>query len=111
MLLLNTCLTVRKAQANSHQKKGWENFTEAVVKALNRRSEGLVFLLWGKPAQTKGKSLNKMRHHVLTCAHPSPLSATRGADPFIGSKIFSKTNAILKNKLGKEPIDWAIPPS
>ena len=108
MLLLNTCLTVRKAQANSHQKHGWETFTDAVIKALNKREEGLVFLLWGKPAQKKSTMISKSRHRVLTCAHPSPLSATRGKDPFVGSKIFSKTNAILE-KLGNKPIDWAVP--
>ena len=83
--------------------------TTTTVKALNKRDDPLVFLLWGKPAQAKGKGINSKRHFVLACAHPSPLSATRTATPFIGSKCFSKTNAILTEKLGQQAIDWSLP--
>lgn len=104
VLLLNASLTVRAAQAGSHQGKGWERFTDAAVKALNEHREGLVFLLWGRPAQLKGSIIDPARHHVLKAVHPSPLSAYGG---FFGCKHFSKTNALLK-QMGKDPIDWQI---
>ena len=104
VLLLNSSLTVRAGQAGSHQGKGWERFTDAAVKALSDGREGLVFLLWGRPAQLKGSIIDPARHHVLKAAHPSPLSAHGG---FFGCKHFSKTNALLR-KVGKDPIDWQI---
>ncbi|CAF0718267.1 unnamed protein product [Adineta steineri] len=88
VLLLNACLTVERSKANSHKGKGWEKFTDAVIQYLNDRSANIVFLLWGRDAQNKGARINKARHHVLTCVHPSPLSAYNG---FIGCKVFSKT--------------------
>ena len=81
VLLLNVCLTVRAHEANSHSKKGWEQFTDAVVAALNRKRKDLVFLLWGRNAEIKGKSIDRQRHHVLTAAHPSGLSANRVSPP------------------------------
>lgn len=104
VLLLNTVLTVRAHQANSHQGKGWENFTDAVIKALNEQDRPIVYLLWGKPAQSKMKMLNNPKHLILTAPHPSPLSAYRG---FFGCKHFSKTNEFLEQN-GLEPIDWQI---
>lgn len=104
VLLLNSSLTVRAGQAGSHQGKGWEIFTNAAVQALNDRKDGLVFLLWGKPAQVKGAIIDPKRHHVLKAAHPSPFSAHSG---FFGTRHFSKTNAILE-KSGRFPIDWQI---
>ncbi|XP_074595714.1 uracil-DNA glycosylase 2-like [Brevipalpus obovatus] len=102
VLLLNAVLTVRRGCANSHQNKGWEEFTTAVIKALTRKHRNLVFLLWGKPAQMKCSFINDKEHLVLKCTHPSPLSCHRG---FFGCKHFSKTNEYLR-KHGKEPIDW-----
>ena len=107
VLLLNTVLTVRRGQAHSHKGKGWETFTDAVIKELNEHHSGLVFLLWGKPAQEKGKAVNRKKHRVIQCAHPSPLSATKTNQPFIGSKSFSRTNQALK-ELGKAEIDWRL---
>jgi uracil-DNA glycosylase len=104
VLLLNSGLTVRAGQPASHQGKGWERFTDAAVKALNDGKEGLVFLLWGKPAQLKGSLIDPKRHHVLKAAHPSPFSAHSG---FFGTRHFSKTNAILEAS-GRAPIDWAV---
>lgn len=104
VLLLNTVLTVRAHQAFSHQGKGWEKFTDAVIKALNELDRPIVFLLWGKPAQSKKSMLNNPKHLILEAPHPSPLSSYRG---FFGSKPFSKTNDFLI-KHGTEPIDWQI---
>jgi uracil-DNA glycosylase len=104
VLLLNASLTVRAGQAGSHHGKGWEIFTSAAVKALNDAKEGLVFLLWGRPAQEKGAIIDASRHHVLKAAHPSPFSADRG---FFGCKHFSKANALLA-KSGRAPIDWRL---
>lgn len=103
VLLLNACLTVRQAQANSHKDKGWETLTNAVVKAVNENCSGVIFLLWGAYAQKKADMLNKSKHHLLKTVHPSPLSAHRG---FLGSGHFSKCNEIL-TKQGKSPIDWS----
>lgn len=104
VLLLNTVLTVRAHQANSHQGIGWEQFTDAVIQAVNAEDRPIVFLLWGRPAQTKKKMLTNPKHLILEAPHPSPLSAYRG---FFGCKHFSKTNAFLQEH-GIEPIDWQI---
>ena len=103
VLLLNTVLTVRAAQAFSHRDQGWEVFTDKIISSLNERKEPIVFLLWGSPAQKKAELITNKSHFILRAPHPSPLSAHRG---FFGSKHFSKTNEILK-KIGKAPIDWA----
>jgi len=104
VLLLNATLTVRAHQAGSHQKKGWEQFTDAAIVALSKKREGIVFLLWGAYAQAKASIIDQSKHFVLTAPHPSPLSVTRG---FFGCKHFSKTNELLK-KQGKSEIDWSI---
>ncbi len=104
VLLLNTVLTVRAHQANSHQGKGWERFTDAVIQAVNEQDRPIVFLLWGRPAQMKRSRLNNPKHLILEAPHPSPLSAYRG---FFGCRHFSKTNEFLqKNNI--TPIDWQI---
>ena len=102
VLLLNATLTVAAHRAGSHQGRGWETFTDAVVRALAEQREHLVFILWGSYAQKKGAFIDQSRHCVICSAHPSPLSAYRG---FFGSKPFSKANAYLKAN-GIEPIDW-----
>ncbi len=104
VLMLNTVLTVRAHQAASHQGKGWEQFTDAVIQAVNAQDQPIVFILWGKPAQRKKKMLTNERHLILEAPHPSPLSSYRG---FFGSKPFSKTNLFLEQH-GLEPIDWQI---
>ncbi|KAL8578449.1 hypothetical protein ACOMHN_028721 [Nucella lapillus] len=107
VLLLNACLTVRAQQANSHAGKGWEKFTDAAIKWLNRHTTGTVFLLWGAYAQKKGACIDKMKHHVLKAVHPSPLSAHRG---FMGCRHFSQCNTLLERG-GKTPINWtSLPP-
>jgi uracil-DNA glycosylase len=103
VLLLNATLTVRESQAGSHQNKGWELFTDAVIKKLSDEKTGLIFLLWGNYAKQKGALIDTTKHHVLTSPHPSPLA--RGG--FFGNKHFSKTNAILE-KEGKKPINWTL---
>ena len=102
--MLNTVLTVRAHQANSHRGIGWEEFTDAAIQALNREDRPIVFILWGAPAQKKEKMLNNPKHLILKAPHPSPLSSYRG---FFGSKPFSITNEFLKSH-GIEPIDWQI---
>ena len=102
--MLNTVLTVRAHSANSHQGKGWEQFTDAVIHAVNEQDRPIVFILWGRPAQTKRPMLTNPKHLVLEAPHPSPFSASRG---FFGSRPFSKTNEFLQ-KNGVEPIDWQI---
>ena len=104
VLLLNATLTVEAHKAGSHQGKGWEEFTDTVVKKLSDEKENLVFILWGKYAQEKGKSIDRGKHLVIESTHPSPFSAYRG---FFGSKPFSKTNKWLKEK-GIDEIDWEI---
>lgn len=104
VLMLNTVLTVRAHRANSHHGQGWEEFTDAAIRALNTQDRPIVFILWGKPAQSKKSMLDNPNHLILEAPHPSPLSAYRG---FFGSKPFSKTNTFLKEK-GVEPIDWQI---
>jgi len=102
VMLLNATLTVRAHQAGSHQNKGWEDFTDAVVKVISDEKEGVVFLLWGAYAQRKGEVIDRNKHHVLESPHPSPFSVHRG---FYGCKHFSKTNDYLKSR-GKKPIVW-----
>ena len=104
VLMLNTVLTVRAHQANSHRGIGWEEFTNAAIRVLNEQDRPIVFILWGSPAQRKKEMLNNPKHLVLEAPHPSPLSAYRG---FFGSKPFSQTNAFLE-KNGLTPIDWQI---
>ena len=104
VLLLNTVLTVRAHAANSHKGRGWENFTDAIIKALNEQDRPIVYMLWGKPAQTKMSMLNNPKQLILAAPHPSPLSAYRG---FFGCKHFSKCNEFLIAN-GLEPIDWQI---
>ena len=102
VLLLNATLTVRAHQAGSHQRHGWEEFTDAAIRELSQRRTGIVFLLWGSYAINKQQFIDKGKHYVLTAPHPSPLSAYRG---FFGCKHFSRTNELLA-KQGKTPIDW-----
>lgn len=111
VLLLNTCLTVRQGKANSHQKKGWETFTDAIVAAVNARpGNGVVFLLWGKPAANKCHNINTKRHRIIHTSHPSPLSNTKGPAPFTGSDCFAKCNSLLVDELGYDaPVDWTLP--
>ena len=104
VLMLNTVLTVRAHQAGSHQGKGWEQFTDAIIQAVNAQDRPVVYLLWGKPAQSKIPMLTNPKHLILKAPHPSPLSAYRG---FFGCRHFSQTNAFLKEN-GVEPIDWQI---
>lgn len=103
VLLLNTVLTVRAHQANSHRNRGWETFTDAVISIVNGNTRGAVFLLWGKPAQAKADLIDEERHMILTAPHPSPLSAYRG---FFGSRPFSSANEALRC-LGRREIDWS----
>lgn len=102
VLLLNATLTVKANSPGSHQNRGWETFTDAVIKKISDEKEGIVFLLWGAYAQKKGEIIDRNKHLVLMSAHPSPFSADRG---FFGCKHFSKANAYLKSK-GKQEIDW-----
>lgn len=104
VLLLNTSLTVRKDIANSHRNKGWEIFTDSVIKKLNEREKPVIFLLWGNNAKSKTALIDQSKHRVLTSVHPSPLSASRG---FFGCNHFAKANEILEN-MGETPIDWQI---
>ncbi|RFS13890.1 uracil-DNA glycosylase [Emticicia sp. C21] len=103
VLLLNATLTVRAGQAGSHQGKGWEQFTDAVIRCLNEEKDGIVFLLWGKYAQDKGKIIDDKKHFVLRAKHPSPMSANYGG--WFGTKHFSQANNYLTSK-GLEPIEW-----
>jgi uracil-DNA glycosylase len=102
VLLLNATLTVRANQAGSHQRHGWENFTDEVIRQLSLRHNGLVFILWGSYAQAKEALIDTSRHFILKAVHPSPLSVYRG---FFGCRHFSKTNELLI-KAGKDPVDW-----
>jgi uracil-DNA glycosylase len=106
VLLLNSVLTVEDGHANAHQGKGWEDFTDKAIDALNRERDGIVFLLWGSYAQRKGQLIDTRRHCVLKAVHPSPLSAHRG---FIGCGHFSLANRYLQERADK-PIDWSLPP-
>lgn len=102
VLMLNATLTVRANSPGSHQNKGWETFTDAVIKKISATCEGIVFLLWGAYAQRKGAIIDNSKHYILSSAHPSPFAAARG---FFGNKHFSKTNTYLI-KQGKSPINW-----
>jgi uracil-DNA glycosylase len=104
VLLLNATLSVRANQAGSHQRHGWENFTDEVIRQLSARHSGLVFILWGSYAQAKEALIDTSKHHVLKAVHPSPLSVYRG---FFGCRHFSKTNELLVSA-GKEPVDWNL---
>ncbi|NHB57220.1 uracil-DNA glycosylase [Acinetobacter sp. 194] len=105
VLLLNSVLTVEAGQPTSHQKRGWEDFTDAVIDVLNEQRKHIVFILWGAYAQRKGQRIDQNKHLVLKAAHPSPLAANRGG--FFGCKAFSKTNNYLKQN-GIEPINWQL---
>ena len=105
VLLLNATLTVRAHQAGSHQKKGWEQFTDAVITTLSEKKQELVFMLWGGFAKNKGNRIDPQKHLVLKSGHPSPLSANRGL--WFGNNHFSKTNEYL-NKKGKAPVNWQL---
>lgn len=107
VLLLNSVLTVEESQAASHQGKGWEQFTDAVIRRVNEECQNVVFILWGSYAQRKAAFVDTSRNLVLKAPHPSPLSAHNG---FFGSKPFSKTNAYLQSH-GRTPIDWTLPPN
>jgi uracil-DNA glycosylase len=104
VLLLNATLTVRANQAGSHQNKGWETFTDSVIRRISEKRTGIIFLLWGKYAQAKESLIDTNKHYILKAAHPSPYSADYG---FFGCRHFSKTNSIL-GRHGLEPIDWSI---
>lgn len=104
VMLLNTVLTVRAGQANSHKNMGWEHFTDKIISLLNQRQDPIVFILWGSHAQSKIEIINNPKHFIIKSPHPSPLSASRG---FFGSRPFSKANRFLLS-IGKEPIDWQI---
>jgi uracil-DNA glycosylase len=104
VLLLNTALTVRAGEANSHRKIGWEIFTDKVIALLNERKDPVIFILWGNNAISKEKLITNKWHYIIKSVHPSPLSASRG---FFGSKPFSKVNNLLKS-IDKKPIDWQI---
>ncbi|MBG9981980.1 uracil-DNA glycosylase [Aerococcaceae bacterium DSM 111020] len=105
VLLLNTVLTVRAGQANSHRQLGWEAFTDEIIKQLNRQDKPIVFILWGKNAQSKKIMIDESKHRIIESPHPSPLSSYRG---FFGSKPFSQTNQQLQ-EWGIKPIDWHLP--
>lgn len=104
VLLLNTVLTVRRGEANSHHDKGWEQFTDYIIKLLNKREKPMVFILWGTPAIRKESMIDQTKHYIIKSPHPSPLSAYRG---FFGSKPFSRTNHFLEDQ-GIDPIDWRL---
>ena len=105
VMMLNTILTVRAGEAASHQKKGWEEFTDLVITALSEREQKMVFVLWGAKSAKKARLIDEQRHAVITGVHPSPLSAYRG---FFGSKVFSEINSKLA-EFGEEGIDWRLP--
>ncbi|MEX1091718.1 MAG: uracil-DNA glycosylase [Acidimicrobiia bacterium] len=106
VLLLNAALTVRARSAASHQKKGWETFTDQVIRSVSEKRERVVFILWGSSARQKRALIDTTRHTIIESPHPSPLSAHRG---FFGSRPFSRANAALQ-AAGREPIDWCLPP-
>ena len=115
VLMINTVLTVRRGEANSHKNKGWETVTDDIIRAIDRRAKangtGVVFLLWGKPATKKATTVlggtASTRHTIICTSHPSPLGATKTNSPFMGSKCFSKANQALK-KIGMDEIDWRV---
>ena len=105
VLLINTVLTVRAQQANSHRNMGWEKFTDRIIEILNEREKPIAFVLWGAPSRKKKKMITNPKHFIVESAHPSPLSAFNG---FFGSRPFSKVNAFLE-AVGEKPINWQIP--
>lgn len=105
VMMLNTVLTVREGQANSHKGLGWETFTDRVIQVLNEREKPIIFVLWGSHAQAKMKMIDAKRHYIIKGPHPSPLSAHRG---FFGSKPFSEINRVLQ-QWGDDPINWQLP--
>lgn len=107
VLLLNTTLTVRRGEAASHQRRGWETFTDEVLRVVDDKEDPVVFILWGSAARAKKKLIDVSRHVVIESAHPSPLSAHRG---FIGSRPFSAANAALTTA-GRDPVDWSLSPA
>ena len=109
VLMINTVLTVRSGEANSHKGKGWEAFTDEIIRVVAKHNNGVVFLLWGAPATNKAKAIvgSSTKHTVLSSSHPSPLGATKTSSPFLGSRCFSKANEALK-KLGHAEIDWRV---
>lgn len=104
VLMINAVLTVEQGQANSHKQLGWAQFTDKVIETINEQCSGVIFMLWGAPAQKKGRIIDGQKHHVLSSPHPSPLSAHRG---FFGCGHFSKANTLL-SAAGKAPIDWQV---
>ena len=106
VLLLNTTLTVRAGDAASHQRRGWERFTDEVIRSVDAKDERVVFILWGSAARKKTALIDRRKHAVIESAHPSPLSAHRG---FFGSRPFSRANEALVDG-GRQPVDWALPP-
>lgn len=107
VLLLNTVLTVRKGEANSHAKMGWEEFTDLIINTINEEKESVVFLLWGAPASKKASCVDESKHTVIRTSHPSPLGATKTKSPFLGSRCFSRANEALVAS-GQDPIDWNV---
>lgn len=105
VLLLNTVLTVRRGQANSHKGKGWEQLTDSIIDVLNKRDKPVVFILWGRHAQMKKERIDTSKHFIIQSPHPSPFSARNG---FFGSRPFSRANQYLE-QIGDEPIDWSLP--
>ncbi|AVI47480.1 uracil-DNA glycosylase [Bacillus licheniformis] len=105
VLLLNTVLTVRRGQANSHKGKGWEQLTDSIIDVLNKRDKPVVFILWGRHAQMKKERIDISKHFIIQSPHPSPFSARNG---FFGSRPFSRANQYLE-QIGDEPIDWSLP--
>lgn len=104
VLMLNSVLTVEAGSTNSHKAKGWEQFTDAVIKAIDSKCQGTIFVLWGAYAQQKGKNIDSHKHYIISSAHPSPLSAYRG---FWGSRPFSKINKLLQSS-SRKPINWSL---
>lgn len=107
VLLLNSVLTVRRGQANSHARQGWEKLTDEIIGILNERRTGLVFLLWGTPAHRKAAAVDESKHTVIRTSHPSPLGAAKTHSPFLGSRCFSRANAALESH-GQAAIDWSV---
>jgi uracil-DNA glycosylase len=109
VLMINTVMTVRKSDANSHKNKGWEAVTDEIIRTVAKRERGVIFLLWGKPAAKKAQSIvgSSKRHVVISTSHPSPLGATKTSSPFTGSGCFSLANEALK-EMGYDEIDWRV---
>ena len=107
VLLLNTVMTVRRGEANSHKQQGWEEFTDSVIRAIDEQNDGVVFLLWGNPAQQKAKGIDESKNVVIRTSHPSPLGATKTKSPFLRSRCFSRANQALE-EMGKDPVDWTV---